>query len=163
MFKIELGSELQQMASGVVGLNKLTFSWCTSDDSIPMLPQTDTHIVTENMRWRRSINMNRTRVMEIVCSGLIYTTCFVSNGKRHGQGSRHSFFIRDWPPAWLQNGTSHTVPLCPGYNANLSSRSFSEQSNASGGSLQHWSRNQVPAWLHLWTWLSQRQTLFKTL
>ena len=43
------------------------------------------------------------------------------------------FSIRGWPPAWLQNGTSRTVLLCPGYGADLPSPSFDQQSNASGG------------------------------
>ena len=33
------------------------------------------------------------------------------------------FLIRDWPPAWVQNGTSRTVLQCPGYDADLPSLS----------------------------------------
>ena len=55
---VQDGARLNIVAngSGVVGLNKLTLMY---EYSIPMSPQTDTHAVTENTRWRRSVNMNR--------------------------------------------------------------------------------------------------------
>ena len=37
--------------------------------------------------------------------------------------------------AWLRNGISRTVPLCPGFDVDLPTLFFNQQSNASGGSL----------------------------